>query len=429
MKKNEPLYITPYIQKNKIKDPVLAEALKFELDRRVYHYGNHFKNSTENCYKRNKIKKLLRDLIFKSKTLLDSFKESNKDELRIVSGAYVSASSKIQGQNLKTIIPPWTPSLSTQHYFSTKLFDNCLKVQTILNECNYNKLFSEDFFEAFQEMRSELISFYSNDNVKGAIFPNDIGFFEIVSIRILKDLKKKSFLYLHGIPSGYYPGVFDKSDYLLVWGEKIKQHFSETGIEAGKIFVVGHPGPYKGSDQKLKNDLSNILVLGNVIPGAQATDDPILWDRGNVAYYCYLVQDVLKSLGVKSVTLRPHPSENISWYKKFIDTDFFKFDDSANLKEAILKSSLVIGSSSTSAIESLGFGVNHIVFEPFYGEDSYLKYKLVPPFDKSDARLVVATTSEELKECLEKSELCDPSIIKDYISGDYKLEETVKKLI
>lgn len=421
------VYLTNYIQQ-KIKDPVLAEALRFELDRRIFHYGDHFKDSVELSSEKRSLKKWMKKCLFFLKVFSDCLK-SKKLNGAVVSGAYVSASSTIKSSKIDLIAPPWMPSIHQPYFAGLSLFKKVSAMSESLQKKNYSFFLTTEFLSDFQKMKEELRQFYAVPGIKAVLLSNDVGFFEVLSLNLFKDLKKKSFLYIHGIPGYYSKNMYAKSDYLLVWGEALKKHFVAAGFSSDKIKVVGHPH-FRPTGKMIKSSLDNVLVLGSSVPGSQLDEDKVmLWDRGNIILYCYLIQDVLTSLGVKRATLRPHPSENREWYKKHIDLNFYQLDEAPSLSESFQKSSLVIGPTSSSAIESLNAGINYITFEPFYNDESYLHYKLVPPFDKSDSRLLIATNTSELADILRNNLICDQSIVEDYLSSEYSLEETISEII
>lgn len=422
------LYLTSYIQEQKIKDPVLADALRFELDRRIYHYGNHFLDSTEKCEKVLS-RAFLRNLAYKCKIQSDNWRGKKITSESIVSSAYVSADTRISSKNIQLLTPPWAPKLDQSNFFKVNLYKDCSKLFDQIAKANFNDLLVESFFEQYKILKIDLHKFYSDSHIKAGLFANDLGFFEVLSLSILKDLKKKSFLYIHGLPGHYSKTMYSKSDYLMVWGDAVKKHFIQAGMSAEKIKVVGHP-KFKPTGLSVKSSLDNVLVLGSSVPGAQLDEEQVLlWDRGNAILHCYMIQEALLTAGVKKALLRPHPSESREWYKKFIDLNFYEFDESLNFESATKSSSLVIGPTSTSAIEALSMGVNYIVFEPFYGKGSYLHYKLVPPFDKSDSRLLVANNVSELAQYLKNGTMSDAGIVRDYFSENYTLEEAISELI
>jgi hypothetical protein len=225
------------------------------------------------------------------------------------------------------------------------------------------------------------------------------------------------------LPTRYNAIDDNRADYLLVWGEKIKECYIRAGVDEKKIFVIGNPGFSVKPNNSLRNSLESILVITNCIsPFPENSDKVILQDRGNLLTYLYSIQNVLQRFGVKKVRFRPHPFENSSWYEKNVDNNFFILDRD-KLSISLEKTSLVIGSSSTVLLDALAHGVNYIVYEPIVDQLTLKNFRLVPPFDKSDARIVVATNEEELYNNIKSKNIIDPSVIKDYLGNEFNIDK------
>lgn len=425
-------YITPYILNKAVKDPQIQRALKFELDQKYYHYGDHFKNNIEtSCPFFKNIKKK----ISAYKGSVDFFKNkifsSPKSGKTIVSTAYLSASKYLSMQEINITGAPWALRNDSSVQFNHKLFSICRSFEEKISLASPRELVSAEFIDKVYQMKKVLKEFYSQKNIVAGLFPNDVGFFESISIAVLKELSKKSFVYIHGLPAYYEKGTYDSPDYVLVYGESVKSHLIKIGIIPSKILIVGHPS-IKPKSINVRSSLENILVLGSSHPGAQLKLDQVtLWDRGNIILYCHHIQEVLEQMGVKQVSFRPHPSENVKWYEKHIDLNFFKLDTKTPIESLLSQSSLVIGPTSTVALEALSSGVNYIVYEPFSqrNEKESTTYGLVPPFDGNDERLVVAKNLSELKDCLVKNKKSSAELLSDYSCSEFTLEQTIASLI
>jgi len=247
--------------------------------------------------------------------------------------------------------------------------------------------------------------------------------YEKMSVAIFKELGKKSFVFLHGLPGRYNNIDDNRADYLVVWGKKIKDLYVATGVDPDKIYISGHPGygTYDFEKIKIRSGLDNILVLSKSMNGGQHSDGVRLSDRGNLILYLLKIEAVLKSIGVKSVRFRPHPSENIRWYYQYIDKNFFKTDNSASISQSLRSSSMVIGPTSSVFIDSLMNGVNYMVFEPSIEKIDITNYPLVPPFDKSDPRVVVSFTEDELKTSLLNRDIVEISVLSDYVQDNFDI--------
>ena len=154
--------------------------------------------------------------------------------------------------------------------------------------------------------------------------------------------------------------------------------------------------------------------------GAPMGDEYSLGDRGNCIYYMLMIQNALKKIGVERVRFRPHPSESISWYLKYLDNDFF-MPDTENLETSLKKSSLVIGPTSTVFLESLIYNINYIVFEPRLENGNCLSNYPVPaPFNGKTSKVPTAASEEELYFNITNEVKIDSSILKDYIDSSFE---------
>ena len=231
---------------------------------------------------------------------------------------------------------------------------------------------------------------------------------------------------LHGLPGRYNSIDDNRADYLLVWGDRIKEYHVRGGIGPDKILVTGHPEYSPAAPQaltvpgKLRFSLGNILVLSKAMNGAQYSVEEVLTDRGNLILYLYSIRKILQKNGVKRVTLRLHPSESVDWYRSFLPGGFFQFDNSP-LHNSIARASLVIGPASTVFIESLIAGVNYLVYEPMLNGRDLLNLPVVPPFDGSEPGIPVANSEEDFQRLLSEGGAINPSVIPCYIKPSLDL--------
>ncbi|MFN4152659.1 MAG: hypothetical protein ACK4IX_17080, partial [Candidatus Sericytochromatia bacterium] len=272
-------------------------------------------------------------------------------------------------------------------------------------------------------------SLYKHKNVKALFLAQDMNFFQKIIIKAFKENNKKSFIFLHGLPARYNNIDDNRTDYLLVWGDKIKENYINKGVDKNKIFSVGHPLYQKYERKNLRFSLDNILVITKSLPGAPiSSDEELLFqDRSRILLYLYSIQNTLSKFGVNNVRLRVHPSENINWYMKYVDKKFYT-PDYNNLKESIEKSTLLIGPMSTLLLESIYYGVNYLLYEPNYEGYSLLNEKIVEPFDGSDKNIPVAKNEDELYEILKERVLVNPDCFHDYIKTPFDIK-FIKDLI
>lgn len=417
--KNSQFYLTRYLQN--IVDKEKLDHLKFDIDRNIYSYGEHFQTSSEK--KQFSDFQNIKLLLWSINKLFNNKKINGYNN--VISNSYFKLENELKLMNYDVYTPPWYFKNLLIKYKERILIHKMLQN---LNTNNFLDLISQENFNLIDKIQDLLYNFYTSYNIKAVFLPNDKFFFESLSIKIMKNLNKKSFIFLHGLP-GIYNSIDNlKSDYLFVWGEKIKENYVKVGVKSEKIFVVGHPN-YKKLENKIqRNSLENILILGKSCFAGQHGDyETILSDRGNSILYLYSIQNVLKKLGIQKVRFRPHPSENLNWYYKFIDKSFF-IPDTGNFIECLNRSTLIIGPTSTVFIEALYHGINYIVYELSNENQDVLNCNLVPPFDGSDPRLKVAKNEEELYELVKKKQLVDIDILQDYIKTPFDIS-IVKELI
>ena len=419
-------YLIDYIKENLDIDQSILESIKYELDQHIYYYGNQFKYPKEKQedfvgkISKERIKKKLGYYIALATYLFGP--NLNNRKKNILSNAYFSINHELTNLNFNVYRPPWSIGRDL----------NVLANQKILREVEYFKgsfekesfidLISQEFIGKIHLFESTLKQYLIDRDI-GAIFvPNDMGFFEIISINILRKINRPSFIYLHGLPGRYNNIDDNKSDYLIVWGEKIKDHYVRAGVDQGKILVSGHPYYKELHRKELRFKLDSPLIITKAMPGApsDSKNDIRTMDRGNLILYLYMIQSVLSKFGVNRVRFRPHPSENSAWYLKFIDKDFFQVDND-NLLASLGKSTIVIGPTSTVFLEAIYNGLNYVCFDPCQNDISLSNSKLVPPFDGSDEKLPVAKNEEQLEQIIRDKTKVDARIFNDYIKTPFDL--------
>ncbi len=443
-------YLLDYIRKNIITDEIIFDALKFELDTRIYFYGQQYSNPREkwrinitslfNVKKYFPIPPKMNQLLLRLRAIVDlrnkkvgtvpnmlgDKNNTHTNDPKIVSNAFFTANEELKTLGYNVVQPPWVTH--SQNILTNTKLNRVIKIiNNVILYGTFNDLISPRFIQQLHIAKEVLKKFYLENDVKALIVPIDIFLFENLSISIFKELNRPSFVFLHGLPGRYNSIDENRADYLVVWGDKIKETYIQAGIDKEKIFVSGHPLYQNFKISRLKFDFDNVLVLTKTQPWCQYGDQVILSDRGNLITYLFQIKKVLQSLGVKSVRLRPHPAENGEWYLNYVNRSFFKLDREP-LVESLHKSTLVIGPSSTVFLETLYYGVNFVVFEPSFNNKDMINYQLFPPFDGSEKKVPVAKNDQELKEILLKKEGVDPNIFARYIKTPFDLS-FMKKLI
>lgn len=418
-------YLLEYLKQNTDIPNSKIDLLKFELDQRIYYFGEHFKHPRENP---NKNKSLFK------KVILDHYvaflyltKRFNTNGKRIVSNAYFSTNSELEKQNYNILRPIHQPVKNAGLVGNYKLYEQFKRVERTRKDGSFFHLLRNETTRTIETFQDQLTNWYRIADISSLIVPNDISFFELLNIRIFKELKRPSFIFLHGLPCRYNYFDENQTDYLVVWGECIKEHYVNVGFNPDKIFISGHPYYKKLQSFNLRNSLDNVLILTKSVEGAQHRDKVRLGDRGNLILYLYSIKNVLQKRGVKQVRFRPHPSENPDWYFRFIDPNFFKLD-TLKISDSLIQSTLIIGPTSTVFLESIYYGVNYLVYEPTINDLDLVSFNPMPPFDGSNYKVPVAKNEQDLTDLLSDKISIDASVFNDYIQTPFDIS-FMKKLI
>lgn len=377
--------------------------IQYELDTRVYYFGNHFK--TPFGHKRQ--------LKYRIRNYLASFKRkvSNIDfDGAILSEAYANwgINDKLKEEGYKVCMLPWHADsgfrLSTEY----------AAVANGLDYGDFNFLLSEYFIDRVYNFRSFFENFLQCNHIKLVIFANDMTAINRIAISACKNVGVKSMIYLHGLPAGSYNAIDNnRADYLCVWGDRMKELCVNAGVNANKVIVMGNA---KYSGQKFPDthpaSFDNVLVLSRAISGApsDSVKRPIE-NRGLSIDYIYMVEEALKRVGVNKATLRLHPSENGEWYKKFIDSDFYTLDDKS-LMDCLSDKTAIVSPASTVMFDAFLCGIPFFAFEPH----TIIGYEVVPPFDGSEEEMPIAKSISELVDHLQHNIVASHALIDKYIN-------------
>jgi len=408
-----------FLKQEQILNAYWYDCLRYELDKHVYYYGNHYIRSLENI-QNGKTEKTKYALKILRSTVKEKFSKKSIDKSNpvIISNAYFNFNEELSKSGFTVIQPPWTNNRNDWGYYDAGIVNLCLKIKNLFEFADFNYLISKEFIQGLEKFSELLKLFITKEKIAALIVPNDENFFANISIKIFKDLGLPTFIFLHGLPARYNSIDEHRSDYLIVWGKKLKEIYVEKGMAENRIFISGHPKYQKVIKKSIEFSLDNILVLTKTIAGSPHSDGMILSDRGNLIVYLLSIQKVLQQYNVKKVRLRPHPSENINWYMKFLDRDFF-VPDTDNLPESLNKTSLVIGPVSSVFLEAVYYKVNYLVYEPSINNINILNHTIEPPFDKSDNRIPVAYNEETLFEFLKEKKCVSADLLYDYLQTPF----------
>lgn len=326
----------------------------------------------------------------------------------------------------------WQPS--RRGYISNEIFRKSKnRYIKLLYKESYEKFITVDTVNYFEVQKEKISTILQKEHIKGGFFYNQEIFSCKYFIDILKGINRPSFEFIHGLPGIYTPEITNRTDYICVYGDKIKQNYIKAGVDESKILVTG-TSKYSDYNSKqshdLKNCLDDVLVFTtgacNWVKHVWRSEQIVVDDVGFILLYLYQVENVLKSLGVRKARLRPHPMNNKKWLECYIDNNFYIMDNES-LGNSLSHATLSIGPTSTSLIDSLTCGVNYVVFEPSENGVKINGGKGVPPFDGTDNSIVIANNESDLLYVLKNNECSRLAFIEEYVSP-LNFSEVIKRL-
>ena len=404
------------------------DYLKVNLDAKMFAYGD---NMREAYPEPQDIR--FKDLLVYMRRLIKS-KYIKQNSQRGVVLSFVGMPQALEEKyNLEFASSVLNP-ICSKNIFSFDLLKYYRLYLKLTRNRRFNEILDVGFLKMMQDYEDIIAETYKKYHLKGLIVPNGEPFLYKLHLDIFKKLNIPSFIVLHGIPGIYALETEKKADYLLVWGEQIKQNYINVGFDGDRIKVIGHPRYTEVPHiNKLRNSLDDVLVAttGSTewSPHGWEYDKFPLFDRNLLLLYCYSVESVLKKVGVKHARLRAHPSVGRQWLEKFVDLEFYTIDLNKRntLAESLSKASLVIGPTSSVWLESILYGVNYIVYEPGDGKLSLTNGPLVPPFDGSDTDVEVAFDEDKLYKMIKDGYQLNPAIVNKYIMP-FNFDEAYKLL-
>lgn len=382
----------------------VLEWMKYFLDNRMYYYGNNFLCPYEARPHKIEIRKYIYKLYTRIRRKTISYEDS------VISNAYFNVSSYIKEEGLKVVPPPWeTNNMSKESQ------------ETIyqMEFSDFNKVVSDSFSRKVYCLKDELKDFFLKNNTPFLLLSNDLVPIHRIAIDVCRELGIASGIFLHGLPARYNSIDDSRADYLFVWGEKIRDNYLAVGSQTS-IVVVGHPN--LSSIKIEKKSPQNVVVLSRAINGAPSSSDHHQVDeRGICIQHIFAVESALKNVGVNKAILRIHPSENPDWYARFMDTDFYRLDNTS-LYETLSHAKMVVGHISTVMLDTV---LNNIPCYPFVIDENQNIYadEIVPPFCNKNM-FPTATSIEELSNNI-KSGRC---VTKEHFEGYVSPVFDVKKL-
>ncbi|MGC4072511.1 MAG: TylF/MycF/NovP-related O-methyltransferase [Nibricoccus sp.] len=412
--------------------PEFALFLKYEFDKHIYYYGDHFSNGYDRLNRGHTTQQYQQELMAFFWKHQPAIKEwsAKKTPLGdntpcVFSSAYFGWERALAANGVRLISCPWMAA-EAGNAISVAISSQCRAVQELLRS-GFSILYNKEFHSILRSVAENLEQFFLAHPARAVLLPFTNGFFEGITTQIFKKIGKRSFLCIHGLPARFDWWKYGEhpTDYIVVWGEAMKRKLVETGRPPASILVSGHPN-YSGLPRKpISSSLDNVLVLGTSQNGAPLLEAPHYYDRSLNLDYLWRVQTSLKKAGVKHARMRPHPSESVQWYQRHLDLDFYQVDESPSCAEALKPTSLVIGPTSTVLLDAAVAGINYVSFLPelpHYNpfEESFFAPDM--PFDGSDPRFPVAKNEDELVRLLKNSSKIEVSVLNEYISPTFNPE-------
>lgn len=421
----ENFYLVKWLKENGGLAPELVEALKYELDKRIYYYGGQFAYPQERSFFAGKYRGLKTMVKSAASRLKPGAARGGKAGTRVSSNAYFNLDEALEGLGCAVDRAPW--ELSRKELGDEDLYARINALKRVFESGDFKTLIAPGFLRKLVEFKAVLKAYYAARDYLALVVPFDLPFFERAALGAFKELGRPSFVALHGLPGRYNAQDDNKADYLLVWGEKIRDCYVKAGVNENKIFVTGRPGSYAAHAGAPRFSTEDVLVVSKSMNGSQHSAEEILSDRGNLVLYLYSVRRALERAGVKKARLRLHPSESAAWYRGFIDGSFFTFDR-APLDASLARATLAVGPTSTVFVEALLRGVNYLVYEPLADGRDLTNYPAVPPFDGSDPKVPAAHTEEDLFRLLSGRKAAAPGAVSAYVKTPFDLSAIVPLL-
>lgn len=391
-----------YFKKNaSTEDERLAlDYVEYSIDLSIFNIGDNFKGTN----KKSKLKFFISCIIYFGVFILSVFmpKHSGRGQssVRGISQAVFNYDSLICNQEIDVNRIFWAPKKGSRSVLSVKTYFMYCLIKYRLSFRKGQYITCVENLKLISLFKQELERLVKKENFSFLFVSEDMSFESRILIDVFKAIGKPSFLLSHGgIHSFYGKGMDCRTDFVGQWGKIQIDGFIRHGYKKSRFLNIGHPH-YRTIPTKLRFSLDNILVLTRSIQGTSLLGSPHMEDRGKAITYLLKIKDVLTSLGVQQVRLRPHPSENADWYMSFFSDKFFTID-SDTLDLSLAKSSLVVGPISTVIIDSICNGVNYTLFEPVESGKNILGCVTASPLDTLGDGFPWAKSTEDLSRLIQ----------------------------
>ena len=342
-----------------------------------------------------------------------------------------------------------------------------MPVETVSRELDYklylSVILAKKGFKVYLGKKNEIYTLFQNLNSNFAYI--DKGFHENVSVeKIYKVIKKNRGMLFHldeegaidfkdypNIKRRYSKDVFEYCDKIFLWGNHQKKILQQSVyFDKDKVLVTGHP-----RFEMLKSSLLNIHInksneikrkfgkfilfnsntkYANHIHGEdflhknygnriKNLSERITYDKIKLKNNIELIKAILDKTDF-DIVIRPHPEENINYYKELFDNSRVHcvYDESAI--PWIMSSVYTIHNDCTTAIESRLLGKKPIAYIKNYDQElsPFLPLEVSEMFSNLD-QIINYISSE--KDILFEI----PAIINDFFSTQLDSTEIISKEI
>ena len=350
----------------------------------------------------------------------------------VLSSSYFTIDTELAklGYSVNRAVWDYGRKMRTRPYPDFSLYKRINRLAKLMESARFDDLVRSAMVDDVKSLKNAISDSFEREAVDAFFCSSSYPPFNRMSIDVMAERGKPAFMFQHGLPGVYesHMKFYDGSYHLIVWGQRFKDKYVSLGMDPKRVHVSGHPYYQAIRHDDLRFDFQDVLVLSKSLPQTRVAKEIKLGDQSQVLLYLYSIKKTLVKLGIRSARLRLHPSENSTWYRRFLDTAFFRID-SDPLSVSMGKATLVIGPTSTTFLEGIYYGVNYSVYEPTVdGTRDLIDYPFAMPFDGSDDRIPVARNEDDLTRILKNRVMVDVRFWKDYIKTPFDLGP-IKSLI
>ncbi len=228
-------------------------------------------------------------------------------------------------------------------------------------------------------------------------------------VRVAQQLGIKTFVITHGITVTKELLVNQIAEFIVVYGEGMKENFVNDNVDSNRIVIIGNPFfddyfKIKVNNHKNKqNSYNRILILQHpsAIPRINSKENSDL-------KYIQILKKFLKSVECKEIIFKIHPGLQRKEYFEYLLNELqldWEIVKNRDIKDLIKNSDIVIGPASTAAMEALILGKDY-----YYVNLEPMNY--LPPFDGEF--LPMYRNLQDLKKNFNKVEIDKKFILKKF---------------